>query len=649
MATSVQPHEFRLDLHASRPTCPVLSQTLGRHILLQRAALQQYGPPQTSRPRSPKAPTERGPKTARSESSSATPTETGIERIWHERQARMQPAEQTLEDTTAASPAVETVKRFLHAMPHNRVQRRIVSQPMRAFQDETMPMRRRADDKDDATAAAETEMSIAWLKKQAYLTRKGRAVEQDHAAFLARPTPAMRSLHVELTRAIDASDDARDLERRLLFQKRMKLKKTMRDTAEVVAHLKTRRAHDQIVAESEIDACQERIDAFENALALLQTSTAENSAALGIEERKLNHELEAFESKMERWDNPNPIDRARHQSLLRGAARVPTEPRSDAVERVRALDALLRQSGGDCGGWDAVDHAAFLTCLHQSGWKEAEPDALELEAFVDRCTVPGKSKDAVRTHVEWFMHHTKLMAEKRQAIVQWRQAKMQQTSAAHPADDIPPPPSKPNAEDEDRRAQRQLEAKAKVQAWKAAKRQQEVAGSTNQHVETQQRRRPLDALSRLETKQKVALYKLQKEEAKAREAASAHAVKSLARPSSKSLLEQSSARDLAAAKSKFERQQSKQQAMQAATALPDRPNLPCSTPRATDVYQPTKASSARAKTPQDIRDEAASRQANGAHGAVVPGGAGAAHVKGRSFGHVPSQPRSTPAWRRHVR
>ncbi|KAF0683132.1 Aste57867_24820 [Aphanomyces stellatus] len=671
---AVKAHEYRLDLHAVRPKNPVLSQTYGRHLLLQKACQAQF--PVTARPSVGRRSQDNNNASKSAREVSPTRRKGLFLEDILEKRRRLKAEEE--DDVThlqvdVRTPAVDEIQEMLARLPDHSVKRRIVSTPMAAaaVDSEDILPRRDANDKS-------VESVVTWLKKQEFITHKCRNLERDKASFLALTSLQMRALSVDLCRAIDTLDDARDLEARLLAQKRHQLQRTMRETTACIAQLKARREHHQPVLVSEVDECRDHIDTTEAAIAAYRSRTEERQAALLIDAKKTEHDLAQCDAKMAVWENRNPIERPTHRSLMRRSNTLVDRPmatsglpRSAAAmdaqhdaTRVRALDELLRETGG---GWEMADHAIFVAALQLSTTSpakqalstrdgdavpqadEAPPpllDALQVEALVQRCRakLPTKSEDAVRTHLEWYTNHVALVEEKRRTIARWKQRRLERQEADTTAAVVAEVSSR---ETDMRRLREQKEAKARVRAWKEEKRLQLIYAQAggNGGGNATDRRPSLDTLKQLEMKQKVALYKLQKEEERAQQTAMAELLQNaeLSRPPSKAQLQHSSSRALATAKQKFDKVCALQQAQQ--QMLPARPKLPF-VPKDTNVRQPTKASAARIKTPEQVADVAAARRAAGAHEGYVSGGPGAAHVKGQGFGYVASQPRAIPAWRK---
>ncbi|RLO12688.1 hypothetical protein DYB28_011722, partial [Aphanomyces astaci] len=316
----------------------------------------------------------------------------------------------------------------------------------------------------------------------------------------------------------------------------------------------------------------------------------------------------SFETKMGLWDSHNQakvvgtrvLNRA--QSLLRrnGLVSVTGDRNNDQqvpecqddANRVRALDALILQTGQGCGGWDATDHAAFVSALRHLGWTdgtltsrlqthEEGLDALQVEAVVRRCAssgvLVGKSSDSVRTHLEWYFSHMKLVDEKRRAIAKWKGRRQEQRRASGVSsaqasvvvDDAP----------NERRVHELADTKAQVRAWRAERRvqqqQQASQGSSSNQLTSSS---ALDALKQLDATSDAAI---------------------------------------AMAKVKLDKVQSQQAAIQQAATLPQRPKLPLFVPKDSTVTQPTKASAARGTTPNELQAQATARHTSGAHAAYI--------------------------------
>lgn len=114
------------------------------------------------------------------------------------------------------------------------------------------------------------------------------------------------------------------------------------------------------------------------------------------------------------------------------------------------------------------------------------------------------------------------------------------------------------------------------------------------------------------------------------------------------------------AKAKRAKLQELEEKRQKQCALPERPQMPgkrdSSSPKDRGhgntspalLLQPTKASQARELSKIELRKKNRVRQHQNAHEAYIPGAGAIPDVKLKSFGHIPIQPRAVPAWRRNI-
>ncbi|KAF0721509.1 hypothetical protein AaE_010044, partial [Aphanomyces astaci] len=224
-----------------------------------------------------------------------------LEHILEQRQkAHDDLAQLQLASPSTTTPIVEELEEMLRRIPAHTVKRFIASKtPADTEGDDHMPLRGCRD--------TSTDTAVSWLRKQEYFTRKGRVLERDKAAFLALH---MKALSMELSRAINSFDDARDLEgtaavhtfvcpsvipfkplARLLVQKQMQLQATMRDTVASIAQLKAKRAHGVPVLVSDVDDCRSQIDSTEEAILHVQSKHAERVDELLRLERNLQRDV----------------------------------------------------------------------------------------------------------------------------------------------------------------------------------------------------------------------------------------------------------------------------------------------------------------------------------------------------------------------
>ncbi|EQC41200.1 hypothetical protein SDRG_01176 [Saprolegnia diclina VS20] len=663
---AVQAHEFELDLSAVRARNTVLSRTYGRQVLLNKAAHDREGPASARRSSPPTRPLNRAVQTARAAPLSPRRGCPTIESILLQRQL----PEAAPPATPSPATFVDSLEVALQAMDAQSVQRRIVASPSRAL---LVPARKKVG------GERTTDAITAWFQRQEYYLRKRRVAESDRATYLATPSLAIKSISIEMLKTLQANDDALQLEGRLLAQKLDGLRRKLQSTAQTIGALRRRGA-----PLSDVDACREAIEAMEGTLAAFRSNQHGQFDDLVVHEGQLQHNLLRFESKLEGWSNERPIDRPTTGKAPRPAvasAAIDVDTLQD-IERVRMLDDLLHETGDACGGWAYDDHAHFVALLHASGLTDAddlvayfatttsidEPTgddddsvadeiahldqraaiAGKLGLFKTKChaKLPFKSTSAVQTHLEWYAQHLSLLQAKKKTIATWRERKKslerrQATASSHNNERPVARSSRTVTELAARQRKKTL-----ILEWKAAKARQ----SQRLEPETLTAQASVATLKRIEIKQKVALYKLEKEEEQMRQASLSELMKPLARAPSKEQLMTSAERAVHAAKVRLEKVLANAAATRQAAELPVRPksSRQLVASASSDVLKPTAASAARAMTPDEVEQQSAARTARVAHRGYIPGADGAAHVKGRSFGHVPSQPRATPEWRKRL-
>ncbi|OQS03531.1 Multidrug/Oligosaccharidyl-lipid/Polysaccharide (MOP) Flippase Superfamily [Thraustotheca clavata] len=634
-------HEFQLDLSAVRVRNTILSRAYGRHLLLQKAANSTT--PSTARVyKSPKQSPERLVNTARTTSNS-------IENIVLTRAMQFTPEE----DNNNEISLVDSIENALNQMQAQTIQRTIVASP-------------EISRKGSKTRLERNELSVNWLKKHEYYLRKERIVQVDLSSYLVSPSLSIRSICIDLCKLTQNDQENLQLHGRLLLQKLDGLRQKMKMTKKTIHQLKAKREIEKVKM-SELDACREAINAMEDTFSAFRSNQFTCYQNLVADEGKLYHDLHRFDEKLESWAMEKPIDRPTtgKRIILKEPA---DEETKDDIKRIRKLDHLIHSTGDNCGGWAYDDHAHFVNTLHACGLKnpqelieyftpsklfqscqENEDDAVDelvqldmktqiaskLQFFIEKCHIklPFKSIEAIQTHIEWYAQHLALIEQKKLTLASWKERKKCKPSEPQLIRETTPR-SKINA------AERQHK-KTLILEWKAAKAIEAQPQPTELETKSSEA-----TLRRLEIKQKIALYKLEKEQELMRQTSLAELMRPLTRQPSKEQLKASAERALQSARAKLERVQT----LSAANLheLPQRPKAIQKqfTAVQSDLLKPTAASSAHATTPQDVNKQQEARQTMQAHQMYIPGADGAGHVKGKSFGHVPSQPRAIPSWRK---
>ncbi|KAG1711995.1 hypothetical protein DVH05_009235 [Phytophthora capsici] len=307
------------------------------------------------------------------------------------------------------------------------------------------------------------------------------------------------------------------------------------------------------------------------------------------------------------------------------AVRLGTLDELGMVDRVRSLNDAILRSGGLQGTWDHREHSTFATLLVKCGLtddvllQQSLPDKAQkayfhaasnqdsnheeqsqtkvstdyetrVSRFFRKCMrkIVTQTEITIRSHFEWYLQHLKLVEEKKRVIQEWKTRK---------------------EEERQQIVQTKLKSREKTDRlllqWKKEKKQKDE--------EREQRRRELqmkrDAIEakrkqeRLDAKQKILLYKLQKEqEAMMLERASKlrhdgtedGLPTSFSSPTSKEDLDERSRIAIEYAKTKRLRLQQIEERIQKRKQLPPRPeNNDSTSPKPVLLFNSTEASKAR--------------------------------------------------------
>ncbi|KAE8899506.1 hypothetical protein PF005_g16919 [Phytophthora fragariae] len=385
------------------------------------------------------------------------------------------------------------------------------------------------------------------------------------------------------------------------------------------------------------------------------------------------------------------------------------------VKRVRRLNDAILRSGGLKGGWDAREHAAFTTLLVKCGLtddvllrqlfpeesnevttrscnQKDEPDGSDYETRVSRLLrkcmrkVVTQTESSVRSHLDWYLRHLELVEEKKRVIQEWKARKEEERQqiiqCGFDADRgslefvDPNEPPEGNRDSSSRKQSKRRDVKSRekterlLEQWKLDKKQKEEKEEQRRR-EFHKKRDALEAKRKqeqLDAKQKVLLYKLQKEQdatllertPKLRvqegtdEDSSPLGPLPFSPPTSKEHLVERSRIAIEYAKAKRLRLQQIEERKQKEIQLPPRPQSKgfdesgTSTPKQAMVFNATEASKARDLSKDELRRKARRRERQRAHETYIPGKKVIPDVKVKSFGHLPIQPRAVPAWRKNI-
>ncbi|CEG37404.1 uncharacterized protein PHALS_04998 [Plasmopara halstedii] len=393
------------------------------------------------------------------------------------------------------------------------------------------------------------------------------------------------------------------------------------------------------------------------------------------------------------------------------------------VNRVRCLNEAIIRSGGLDGGWDAREHCTFVALLSKCGLTDdvllqhLSPEDLDtysqflgehfdhnhnegsrtssvcvfetrIARFLHICMqkIVTQPRASVRSHLEWYFHYIKLVEEKKHMIQEWKKRKHEERKQLIHCDfiaenHVPENASRAKTADAQRDKVSQIqnadlndkkkreETEVLLVQWKQEKKQKEIQ-QEQRNRELQIKRDALEAKRRqeqLDTKQKVLLYKLQKEQeamtldcsAKSQQKGATsgsypHESMVSSSPTPNEELVARSHKAIESAKAKRLRLQRLELQKQKRLQLPRRPEPKVidenvkALPKPAVALNATAASRARDLSKQDIQRNTRRRERQSAHDAYFPGIEAIPDVKIKSFGHIPIQPRATPAWRKNI-
>ncbi|KAL3674269.1 hypothetical protein V7S43_000226 [Phytophthora oleae] len=400
------------------------------------------------------------------------------------------------------------------------------------------------------------------------------------------------------------------------------------------------------------------------------------------------------------------------------AVRIGTPDELGMVDRVRSLNDAILRSGGLQGGWDHREHCTFATLLVKYGLtddillQQLLPDKAETQfrvasnqdsnhdeqpktkasidyetrvsRFFRKCTrkVVTQTESTVRSHFEWYRRHLELVEEKKRVIQEWKTRKeeerLQIVQCGFDADeqmlenfdqDGTTGSNRNTSSKQSSRTKLKSREKTErlLEQWKQEKKQKDEEREQRRY-ELQMKRDAIEAKRKqeqLDAKQKILLYKLQKEQeammleraSKLRQDVTDDSLPTgslpFASPTSKEDLDERSRIAIEYAKAKRLRLQQIEERKQKRQQLPPRPENKIAddsntSPKPVLLFNSTEASKARDFSKEQVRRKERQRERQSAHDAYIPGQKAISDVKFKSFGHIPIQPRAIPAWRKNI-
>jgi hypothetical protein len=127
-----------------------------------------------------------------------------LEAVIEQRRLKQAEEEEARLVTLRGTSPVEDLKRVLDEVSGRPrlVKRTIVASPMGPEEYIDAPNK----------SSLSRDIAIDWLKKQEFYARKLRTFEKDRTSFMMTPSLAIKTLSIELCKAIDEGNDSRNLE-----------------------------------------------------------------------------------------------------------------------------------------------------------------------------------------------------------------------------------------------------------------------------------------------------------------------------------------------------------------------------------------------------------------------------------------------------
>lgn len=181
------------------------------------------------------------------------------------------------------------------------------------------------------------------------------------------------------------------------------------------------------------------LESFESKLTTYKCSMRAEFDSLQNEESKIESEVGAMVTKIEVWESETASAKpaaAEAALVSEKAQRARNQDRyAKHIElqgKIGAIDRQIAALGGVYGGWDSWDHDAFVRAWVQStsaspshGLSESQRRAL-MKRLV--ATVPVKTEEELEAHVEWFLKHQELTWQKKELLDQWKESRQQEQS-----------------------------------------------------------------------------------------------------------------------------------------------------------------------------------------------------------------------------
>jgi hypothetical protein len=195
------------------------------------------------------------------------------------------------------------------------------------------------------------------------------------------------------------------------------------------------------------------MEAFEAKLSAYKSTMRAEFDGLTGEEARLHADVQSMATKIDEWEladlalptSGQPAEQERTQAAVRERTSDRYEKHVALQAKIGAIDRQLAGLGGRYGGWESRDHDAFLRAWVQSVPQPSQPSqgqgaaavtcaptATQRRLLIKRllAAVALKTEEELEAHVEWYVRHSELNAEKHVLVSQWK-ASRQRERAQH--------------------------------------------------------------------------------------------------------------------------------------------------------------------------------------------------------------------------
>ena len=493
----------------------------------------------------------------------------------------------------------------------------------------------------------------------------------------------------------------------------------------------------------EINSLHTTFDHLESDIASFKRHGRSRYQELQQQERSLVEDLEEFQKRSARWDMdntteilrqvsrfstpPSKVSSRSHSSASSSSSSSSLSQRRSTTSTTRPTavvnaEKAIQEAGGKNGGWDERDHATFLRLLSRYNLRTDVPTTAtttttaaaarssasspgtaigptsspeekqnrnrrvhSMLKYGQEKKLPHLDVAELKKHWRWYQKYTSLVAEKREAVRQWRTKRaeapqktperatknMQQQHHGTGSPNSPSSSFRTPEQLRSARAQRKAETQQRLRveserkkkelvAWKAQREKQRLLQEQEKEEELQQvkRKRNMEQEKKQRKKEEIAMYRLQREAEDAHQKA-VEKVLATARghlrgpPTSSTTLRARHERDMRKILEKKEKKEieEKMKKMKEKKRLDITRNV---NKRVVADFsrltRHTTASAHNSLTPEELDDlETRRRVTHGGHNANLFGHTGAELSRGKTYGMSKASSLKVPSWRKIAR